>query len=474
MGGGLLQLIAVGQIDEFLSINPDLSFYQYVYKRHTSFAMESRQLSFQKMPVLAPSNTGNIYDCTIIRYGDLLNGLFFCFQLPEIYSSDKYRFKWIQNVGTHIIKKASVYIDGILIDQLTGEWMNIWNELSLSSNDTKTDSVIGNFNYLQNPTLSVPRVTIKNNKFIYNYYPTTTKESNVPSIPSHNVVIPLNFWFTRNPALALPILRLQLNVVTVRIELESSEKLYQVYASDLEIYVSPAYFNDLYGESINIYTFTKPFSIYPYIEANFVFLGEDERNTLFLKSKLTYLVEQLTINTPQAISSSSSASFNINVIVNNPTKELIWTLKRDDYVRYNELTNYSAYIPENPNAGILDKAILKFNNNNRFEEKSAEYFHMIQPYQYHSKIPRQGIYTYSFAIYPEKEFISGYFNAAVVKTTLSLNIKNIYDNSKINKKLVAFKKAPYEFNYLATVYCLNYNIFEIVGNQAGLKFTIST
>jgi len=99
---------------------------------------------------------------------------------------------------------------------------------------------------------------------------------------------------------------------------------------------------------------------------------------------------------------------------------------------------------------------------------------MIQPYQYHAKIPRQGIYTYSFAIYPEKEFLSGYYNAAVVKSALSININNNYNNDDINNKLLAMNKIPYDFDYLINVYCLNYNIFEIVGNQSGMKFTIST
>ena len=73
MGGGLLQLIALGQVDEFLTVNPELSFYQYVYKRHTNFAMESRNLIFLKKPVLTPNSVSNIAECTISRHGDLLS-----------------------------------------------------------------------------------------------------------------------------------------------------------------------------------------------------------------------------------------------------------------------------------------------------------------------------------------------------------------------------------------------------------------
>jgi hypothetical protein len=208
----------------------------------------------------------------------------------------------------------------------------------------------------------------------------------------------------------------------------------------------------------------------PYIEANYVFLGEEERNTIFMKSKLTYLAEQLTINTAQSISSSTNATHNVNIIVNTPTKEIIWTLRRDDYLKYNDFKNFSSDIPES-SKGILEKAIIKFNSNNRIEEKNAEYFNMIQPYQHHSKIPKQGIYCYSFALYPEKEFLSGYYNAALVKTSLMVNVFDHYNNNIINKSLNAIGKDGYSFDYLINVYAITYNLFEIVGGQAGMKFT---
>jgi hypothetical protein len=473
MGGGLLQLIAVGQVDEFLTVNPELSFYQYVYKRHTNFAMESRSLIFLRKPILTPNSVANVAECTISRHGDLLGEVFFCFTLPNIYSSDKYRFQWVQNVGNHIIKNASVYIDGIKIDQTTGEWMSVWNELTSQSGDDKNDKMIGNSPDMQTPRLSKDRVTIKNNKFIYFYYPESSKDSNTPpSIPSKQIVVPLKFWFTKKPSLALPLLRLQFNEVTIRIEMESSEMLYQVFSPDLETYVSPSYYNELYGENITINTFAEDgFELNSYIEANYIFLGEDERNTLAMKSKLTYLVEQLNINMAQSVPKSATTTNIVNLLVNIPTKEIIWTLRRDDYYKYNNFMNYSADIPES-NRGILDRAQLNFSRKSRFEEKSAEYFNMIQPYQYHSKIPKQGIYSYSFSLYPEKELLSGYYNAGCVTTELYLYVKNDYNNDIINNALVKMGKTPYDFDYLVNAYCVCYNIFEIIGNQVGMKCNI--
>lgn len=473
MGGGLLQLIAVGQIDEFLTVNPELSFYQYVYKRHTNFAMESRNIIFLKKPVLTPNSSANVAECTISRHGDLLGEVFFCFTLPDIYSSDKYRFQWIKNVGNYVVKNASVYIDGIKIDQTTGEWMSVWNELTSQSGDDKNDKMIGNYPDMQTPRLSKDRVSIVNNKFIYYYYPESSKDSDKPpSISSRQIIVPLKFWFTKKPSLALPLLRLQFNEVTIKIDIESSEKLYQVFSPDLGMYVSPAYYNELYNESITFNMFAKDgFDLNSYIEANYIFLGEDERNTLAMKSKLTYLVEQLNINMAQSIPKSATTTNIINLLVNIPTKEVIWTLRRDDYLNFNDFMNYSADIPES-NRGILDRVQLNFSKKSRLEEKSAEYFNMIQPYQYHSKIPRQGIYSYSFSLYPEKELLSGYYNAGVVTTEMYVYVKNDYNNDNINSVLTNMGSTPYEFEYLLNAYCLCYNIFEIVGNQVGMKLNI--
>jgi hypothetical protein len=473
MGGGLLQLIAVGQFDQLLSINPEISFYQYVYKRHSQFAMEPIQLTFTNNPVLAPTAVNNSYLCKVLRYADLLGKLHFCFTLPDIYSSDRYRFRWIKNVGTLFVKKATIYMNGnIIIDETTGEWMNIWNELTQCTEDND-DKLIGNVAEMQTPKLSVARITISNNRFIYYYYPeSSVNENKQPSISGRRIIVPLNFWFTKNPALALPLLRLQFNEIFIRIETESSESLYQVWSPDLNRYVSPMYYNSLYNDNININTFTKNISLEPYIEANYIFLGEEERNTLFMKAKLTYLVEQLTITSAQSISSTSTASYNMKLMIDKPTKEIIWTLRRDDYMNFNEFNNYSADMPES-SRGILDRALIKFNNNDRVSEKNAEFFNLIQPYQHHSRVPKQGIYCYSFAIHPEKEILTGYYNAALVETNLLVYLKNMYDNEIINRELIKIDKQPYTYNFLINVYMLHYNMFEIVGAQAGMKFTIA-
>lgn len=471
MGGGLLQLIAVGQQDAFIDENPEISFYKYVYKKHTKFSTESIQLTFENNPILSPTVLSSGYLCKIGRYGDLLSNLYFCYKLPDIYSSDIHKFRWVENVGNLFIRKAVITVGGTIIDNLTGEWLNIWNELTLSV-DSSVDSMIGNVEELINPKINNPRVGIRNNRFYYSFYPSSSKNNNdPPSINSRNIYVPLQFWFTRNPALALPLLRLQYSEVYLNIEPEISERLYQVYSEELQRYISPVYYNELYNTNIDIYTFTKDTFITPYIEANYVFLANDERNSILLTPKIQYLVEQLEISTEQRMYSTADSSITINLNIHKPTKEIIWTIRRDDYYKFNEYNNYTATIPEDRNKGILEKGTIIWNRtNNRLEEKNANYFNLIQPYQHHTNVPKQGIYCYSFALYPEKEQPTGSYNASVIDTSLLLYINGKYNNNEINQKLIAFNKNAYVFDYLIRVYSKSYNVFEIIGGSSGMKF----
>jgi hypothetical protein len=471
MAGGLLQLIAVGQQNAYITENPQISFYKYVYKRHTNFSMESIQLTFDTNPILSPTSLAGGYFCKIGRYGDLLSELYLSFTLPDIYSDEKYKFRWVENVGNLFIKKATVTVGGIIIDTITGEWFNIWNELILSVKSSH-DVMIGNVEELINPKLNNPRIGIRNNKFYYSFYPSSSlSQGGAPSIRSRQIYLPLKFWFNKNPALALPLLRLQYSEIYLNIEVENSENLYQVYSEHLERYVSPIYYNELYTEKINIYTFVKNIALNPYIEANYIFLANDERNRILLEPRLMYLVEQLEISTEQRTLSSADSSITINLNIHKPTKEIIWTLRRDDYYKFNEHNNYTASIPEDKSHGILNKGTIIWNRTNmRIDEKNADYFNLIQPYTYHTNVPRQGIYCYSFALYPEKEQPTGSYNASTIDTSLLLYINGKYNNDEINKKLLDFNKKTYMFDYLIKVYSIGYNVFEIVGGSCGMKF----
>lgn len=478
MGGGLLQLVLSGQQDQYITQNPQISYFKYAYKRHTNFSMESIPLSFATSPSLIPEGEDYFYRCDIKRYGDLLSNLYFCFTLPEIYSSDTYKFRWIKDIGNIFIKKATITVGGVVIDSIVGEWLSIWNELTLKDNSSY-NRLIGNIPELTSPTIQAPRIGIKNNKFYYTFYPFSAKNKGEnPSIQSKTLYVPLNFWFTRNPALALPLLKLQLADIYITIYTKGSENLYQVYSTIADMYVSPEYYNILHNDNIDIKTFTNTYSLNPYIDANYIFLGNIERENILKMTNFTdnnkngmqYTIEQINVSTEKSVSSKSTSKIDIDMNIHRHTKEILWTIKRDDYKKFNIYNNYTSALTYNESCKIMKSASIIWNKTNTRIEKDADYFSYIQPYQHHTNVPKVGIYCYSFALFPEKVNPTGSFNGSVINTILRLEIDGKYNNKVINDRLTYYNKEPYEFNYLITTYTITMNIFEMIGGTAGLKF----
>ena len=79
MPGGLIQIVAYGSQDLFLTSIPEVTFFKFIYNRYTNFSMEFKELKFS-----GNKNFGEKVFCTIPKDGDLLNELFVKFQLPNV------------------------------------------------------------------------------------------------------------------------------------------------------------------------------------------------------------------------------------------------------------------------------------------------------------------------------------------------------------------------------------------------------
>ena len=153
MGGGIIQLAAYGAQDLHLTGNPQITFFKMIYRRHTNFAIETIEQTFNSTP-----SFGTKVSSTLTRNGDLINRLYLKVVLPAIPScstSSKPTYNelnsmayWIPRVGHNLISSVSLDIGGHQIDKQTGEWMNIYDELSRPStqgkiNEGKYDEMIG-------------------------------------------------------------------------------------------------------------------------------------------------------------------------------------------------------------------------------------------------------------------------------------------------------------------------------------------
>jgi hypothetical protein len=452
-----MSLLAVGSQNQYTTLAPEMSYFKQVYRKHTNFSMESVQMSFLTKPILEQGRSS--FTCRISRVGDLLGQMYLSFELPDIYSDDKLRFRWVRNIGNYMLYSYSVRIDTQLIDQRWGEWNDIWNELSLNQEKKRAvDRMSGNIDEFNNPRSLRPLVTIVNNRLYYSYYPAA--EPGKPSIRRRRMFVPLDFWFTKNPSLALPLVALQYQNIEVTLELRSISELYQLFDERTGLYMSPSTFLSQPGnggQDVSISRFLafggggpRTVDLNAYLECNFYFLDEPERRAI-AANNTDFLVERVYRTEQGGIVAQNT----IDLVIANPVKEVVWVMRRADASQYNEWGNFTASLQDNPNFPIMASAKMLWNGMERMEEKPAAYYQLLQPYQHHTSSPREGIYAYSFALYPEKLQPSGSFNASTI--------------SKIQMYVTTERYADVE-EYEAVIYSIYYNVFRVMSGSGGMVF----
>ena len=490
MPGGLLQLVAYGSQNFYLNGNPSLSFFKKVFKPYTNFSTESIKLNFNRTTINFNEKTTLI--AKIDRNGDMLQNMYFVFTLPSVkkYKDDDTafeKFNYVKNIGEVIIDNCYVNIGGNIIDKQYGEWMHIWNELSIeASKRYGYDKLIGNIPELYSPD-------------DHNYF-----RENQIQIYERKVYVPLKFWFNRNPGLALPLISLQYHQVELVIELRPFRDLFTINDKKPTLNDFNKYFSsNVLNTSLNSLM---------YLETTYVFLDTSER-TFFAVNSQDYLIEQVV----QIQESSISTNAIVNLPLHNPVKELIWVIKRSDvgttnkwfefidweindhYYEHDEHTdddgnddnhehdhayahiNHS-HIETERKGEIMKSACILFNGLERLERKDNSYFNLIQPYQHHTFIPKEGIYVYSFSLFPETFQPSGSCNMSKInKVQLSIEsinkikvnvertrqIRNDDDNTLINETYNSLESL---YDYDLTLYAVNYNFLRIISGLAGLAY----
>ena len=422
MGGGLLQLVAYGAQDVYLTGNPQITFFKVVYRRHTNFSLESIQQTFN-----GKFDWGSRVTCQISRNGDLVHKMYVEVELEKLEASPSnflttYVNRYVNYIGHRLLKSVEVEIGGQRIDKQYSHWMYIWNELSL--NVGKKDG----------------------------YGEMIGADSDMTSFEDNKIFIPLEFWFCRNIGLALPLIALQYHEVKVNIEIETFNNC---------TYNGTAYTRN--GDASSSIKSIKNASLW----CDYVFLDTDERKR-FAQLSHEYLIEQVQLN-ENGLTTASEQS--VPLTMNHPVKELIWTLNDDDKKelqnQWYNYTNTSSFERTDENSidytttlfGVepdgdnsISSASLQLNGNDRFAKRTGEYFSLVQPYQHHTNIPSNaGINVYSFAVKPEEHQPSGTLNMSRIDTARLL-IK------------------PKDKGTLR-VWGVNYNVLRILSGMGGLAYS---
>ena len=208
MAGGLMQLVAYGAQDVFLTGTPEITFWKVSYRRHTNFAMESIEQTFS-----GQADFGRRVTCTISRNGDLAYRTYLQVTLPEINQSmatsgsDGVFARWLDYIGEQLVAQVEVEIGGQRIDRQYGDWMHIWNQLTLSKEQQR-----GYFKMIGNTT-QLTYITDPAFAAVSGPCAAAGGPSQVcaprNALPETTLYIPLLFWFCRNPGLALPLIALK-------------------------------------------------------------------------------------------------------------------------------------------------------------------------------------------------------------------------------------------------------------------------
>jgi len=368
MSGGLLQLVAYGAQDVFLTGSPQVTFFRQVYRRHTNFAMEDVE---QTATGTVDFNRTATY--TISRNGDLMHKVWLEVQLPAL-SNASDTVNWSRDIGHVIIDYVDCEIGGTRIDRHYGDWLQVWNQLSqCEEKKVGYDNLIGNVASMYTPAASVA---------------------------SRWVRIPLQFWFCRHAGLALPLIALQYHEVKLVFKFRTATECYVYGTAD--------------GTSSVTFSDSKLWVRYVYLDA-------DERKR-FARQNHEYLIEQV----QRDESSTSAASLKIQLPFNHPVKELIWVCPPDANVasNVNEWTNYTnaTGYAGNHTLSSTRNSKLQLNGHDRFSDREDNFFGLMQPYDHHKSIPQTGVYCYSFALHPEEHQPSGALNMSRIdKSDLTLN-----------------------------------------------------
>lgn len=426
MGGGLLQIVALGAQDAYISGNPQITFWKGLYKRHTNFAMEACRINFTGV-----AKWGNQQSVVVNRYADLMYSTYLEVILPSydpvqnptaVYNNEQFR------LGYNLLRYIELEIGGQVIDRLYGEFLFLWDTMTATAEQNvmlqQMLSGAGRplaFNYAANALVATngPATSINKNglsagvaidvgsgitgtggtgstsgqtafpgQVIAFADPTTCTQSAGNNPGSPNVIyVPIRFFYTRNPGSALPLVALQYHEVKINIHWHSGQMVS--------------------GDYVNIPSPANPTSASIYID--YIYLDTDERRRLAQESH-QYLIEQVQYNENKGLSSYKNR---IDLTFNHPVKELIWVVqptcyrnckvaipgtsganvvvpKNDIGVRYSNVGGSNLYANTNRltpftyDQTAVYKAHLQFNGTDRFDARYGDYFNKVQAWQHHT------------------------------------------------------------------------------------------
>jgi len=416
MGGGLLQLVAYGAQDVYLTGNPQITFFKVVYRRHTNFALESIQQTFNGNP-----GYGQRVTCQISRNGDLINRMYLVVDMSGNTTDVLCPF-----FGLRLLNYVEIEIGGQKIDKHYSHWMYIWNELSLPlSKRDGYNEMVGAYGGVINSILYVP----------------------------------LEFWFCRNVGLALPLIALQYHEVKININFETAENCKGAATAIGTTTLNASLWVDyIFLDTDERRRFAQV--THEYLIEQLQFTGQESFSSASIKPKLSFNHPCKELVWFASIKNDTAQTANNNWF-NYTTSDNAVTLPSGNLPTDYGLLKAALKNSSTTSANPIGDAKLVLNGNDRFSVRNGSYFNLVQPYQHHENIPSNaGINVYSFSLKPEDHQPSGTLNMSRIDTA----VLNITANSALTTSSSYSKTSLY-------IYAVNYNVLRILSGMGGLAYS---
>jgi hypothetical protein len=360
MAGGLLNIVAVGANNVFLTGNPCKTFFKATYAKYSNFGLQKFRIDYDGQRDLRPAEPST-FTFKIPRYADLLMDTYVVMTLPDIWSPvhpptvdtgqkwAPYEFKWIKNIGTHMIKEILITCGSMTLQRYSGEYMAAMVDRDFSAEKKALfHKMTGHTTELNDPGIAHGRT---------NSYPSASFTPDVagaePSIRGRNLYIPINTWFTLNSTCAFPLVALQYNELVISITMRPIQELFQVRdVFDVEYnypYIQP----DFNESRFQMYRFLQtPPSGYIrqedygtrfltwnadiHLLATYCFLSKEETQ-LFAAEDHIYLVKDVFEYKYENVTGSKRIKINSNGMI----ASWMWYMQRNDVNLRNEWSNYT-------------------------------------------------------------------------------------------------------------------------------------
>ena len=411
-----------------------------VYRRYTNFAVESQPMYFD-----GTANFGQRISCLIPRRGDLLGKVYIDVLLPGLTLNDGSNtpVSYVNSIGNALIQEITFEVGEQQIDKQTGEWMEIWEQLTTPAGQRDAlNTMIGRVDGYNIPDL-IPG----------------------PASEGLRLYIPLQFYFCKNPGLYLPLLALQYHPIRINITIAPLQSLFYtqqlILVPNCSLTVNPANITSMM------------------LWGDYVYLDTEERRR-FVSQSHEYLIEQIQY-TPLIGVTASQAQVNIQTDFNHPIKEFIFVARRDFMNQVHEFFNYSSlatneavptpvqpfFMPGQVRTDLISTALLQLDGYDRFQVRQAPYFRLVQPYDHHTTTPVQNfLYCYSLALRPEDAQPTGTLNASRIDSVNWQIVMN--PNLNFPEASPPVSRGPCTIR----IYATNYNVFRVVNGFGGVLFTI--